>query len=374
MNKNKLFMIIGIIILLVVIVIVAVMVPQKSEEGKKKEEKLMNINYDIEGNETKLNDYDTGNPVVAMYIENYGSVVMELYPDVAPNTVDNFISLVKSGFYDNNTFHRLVPGFVLQGGDPDGTGTGGPGYSIKGEFTNNGFENNLKHTKGVISMARSNDKDSAGSQFFIMLGTSTYLDGDYAAFGKVIAGMDNVERIEKEESVSNEATGQLRKNLTIKKAIIDLKGKEYKEVQTKEKEKKEIKLKQEEVRRLKSLGERKSTFYESTDYLVKAVGLRRYSGYVAYIYKNGEVILDRKYNKDYPTTASGDAIYNMKAINFEALSKLDKVSLRKKKEVKRMIHRNNWEDRVRKIIEKEGTKEDIESAKTLVKKLKGKSI
>ena len=224
-------MIIGIIILLVVIVIVAVMVPQKSEEGKKKEEKLMNINYDIKGNETKLNDYDTGNPVVAMYIENYGSVVMELYPDVAPNTVNNFISLVKSGFYDNNTFHRLVPGFVLQGGDSDGTGTGGPGYSIKGEFTNNGFENNLKHTKGVISMARSNDKDSAGSQFFIMLGTSTYLDGDYAAFGKVIAGMDNVERIEKEEVVSNEATGQLRKNLTIKKAIIDLKGKEYKEVE-----------------------------------------------------------------------------------------------------------------------------------------------
>ena len=151
-------------------------------------------------------------------------------------------------------------------------------------------------------------------------------------------------------------------------------GKEYKEVQTKEKEKKEIKLEQEEVRRLKSLGERKSTFYESTDYLVKAVGLRKYSGYVAYIYKNGEVILDRKYNKDYPTTASGDAIYNMKAINFEVLSKLDKVSLRKKKEVKRMIHRNNWEDRVRKIIEKEGTKEDIESAETLVKKLKGKSI
>lgn len=231
MNKNKLFMIIGIIILLVVIVIAAVMIPQKNEESKKKEEKLMNINYDIEGNEAKLDDYDTENPVVAMYIENYGSVVMELYPDVAPNTVNNFISLVKSGFYDKNTFHRLVPGFVLQGGDPNGTGTGGPGYSIKGEFTNNGFENNLKHTKGVISMARSNDKDSAGSQFFIMLGTSTYLDGDYAAFGKVIAGMDNVERIEKEESVSNEATGQLRKNLTIKKAIIDLKGKEYKEVE-----------------------------------------------------------------------------------------------------------------------------------------------
>ena len=212
MNKNKLFMIIGIIILLVVIVIVAVMVPQKSEEGKKKEEKLMNINYDIEGNETKLNDYDTGNPVVAMYIENYGSVVMELYPDVAPNTVNNFISLVKSGFYDNNTFHRLVPGFVLQGGDPDGTGTGGPGYSIKGEFTNNGFENNLKHTKGVISMARSNDKDSAGSQFFIMLGTSTYLDGDYAAFGKVTSGIEIVDKICEDVKVEDDNGTVLKEN------------------------------------------------------------------------------------------------------------------------------------------------------------------
>lgn len=166
-----------------------------------------------------------------MYIENYGSVVMELYPDIAPNTVNNFISLVKSGFYDNNTFHRLVPGFVLQGGDPDGTGTGGPGYSIKGEFSNNGFTNNLKHTKGVVSMARSSDNDSAGSQFFIMLGTSTYLDGDYAAFGKVIDGMDNIEKIESSEEVTSEATGKLKNNLTIKKAIIDLKGKEYSDVE-----------------------------------------------------------------------------------------------------------------------------------------------
>ena len=166
-----------------------------------------------------------------MYIKNYGSIVIELYPDIAPNTVNNFISLVKSGFYDNNSFHRLVPDFVLQGGDPKGDGTGGPGYSIKGEFSNNGFENNLKHEKGIVSMARSNDNDSAGSQFFIMLGTSTYLDGDYATFGKVIAGMDIIDKIAKNEKVSDDATGKLVHNLTIKKALIDLKGKTYPEVE-----------------------------------------------------------------------------------------------------------------------------------------------
>ena len=185
MKKNKILIVVG-IILLILIILLACLIPQKSDEKKVYKENLLNINYDVTGNEATLSSYDTKNPVVAMYIENYGSVVMELYPDIAPNTVNNFISLVKSGFYDNNTFHRLVPGFVLQGGDPDGTGTGGPGYSIKGEFSNNGFTNNLKHTKGVLSMARSSDNDSAGSQFFIMLGTSTYLDGVYAAFGKVI--------------------------------------------------------------------------------------------------------------------------------------------------------------------------------------------
>ena len=112
-----------------------------------------------------------------MYIKNYGSIVIELYPDVAPNTVNNFIYLVKSGFYDNNTFHRLVEDFVLQGGDPTGTGTGDPGYSIKGEFTSNGIENKLKHTERVVSMARGTDKNSAGSQFFIMLGEAQELDG-----------------------------------------------------------------------------------------------------------------------------------------------------------------------------------------------------
>lgn len=191
------------------------------------EEDLLGISYDIKDNEVSFKQYKTENPVVAMYIEGYGSIVMELYPEVAPNTVSNFISLVKDGFYDNNTFHRLVPGFVLQGGDPNGNGTGGPGYTIKGEFSNNGFENNLKHKKWVVSMARSQEYDSAGSQFFIMLGDAESLDGDYAAFGKVIDGKKNIENIVKMEGVSDSNSGKLTHNLTIKKALVDLKGKEY---------------------------------------------------------------------------------------------------------------------------------------------------
>lgn len=191
------------------------------------EEDLLGISYDIKDNEATLKQYKTENPVVAMYIEGYGSIVMELYPEVAPNTVSNFISLIKEGFYDNNTFHRLVPGFVLQGGDPNGNGTGGPGYTIKGEFSNNGFENNLKHKKWVVSMARSQEFDSAGSQFFIMLGDAESLDGDYAAFGRVIDGKKNIENIVKMEGVSDSNSGQLTHNLTIKKSLVDLKGKEY---------------------------------------------------------------------------------------------------------------------------------------------------
>lgn len=193
-------------------------------------EDMLDISFDQKGNEVELKQYDTENPVVVMYIEDYGTIVMELYPEIAPNTVNNFISLVKSGFYDNNTFHRLVPGFVLQGGDPNGMGTGGPGYTIKGEFSKNGFENDLKHTKWVVSMARSQDYDSAGSQFFIMLGDAENLDGEYAAFGKVIDGKENINRIVKNEGVSDADSGKLTHNLTIKKAVIDLKGKEYAEV------------------------------------------------------------------------------------------------------------------------------------------------
>ena len=223
--KNKII-IIGVICVLLILVFIF----GKSDDTKNKEE-MLNINYNVKGNEVSLENYKTDNPVVAMYIEKYGSVVMELYPDKAPNTVNNFISLIKSGFYDNNTFHRLVTGFVLQGGDPDGTGAGGPGYSIKGEFSDNGFENDLKHEKGIISMARSTDNDSAGSQFFIMLDKSEYLDGKYAAFGKVIDGFDIIEKIEKNERVADSESGKLVKNLTLKKTLVDLKGKEYSEVE-----------------------------------------------------------------------------------------------------------------------------------------------
>ena len=147
-------------------------------------------------NETTTTEEGTmNNPIATITMKDGGVMKLELYPDVAPNTVKNFISLANSGFYDGLTFHRIIAGFMIQGGDPDGVGTGGPGYSIKGEFTGNGFENNLAHKRGVISMARAQNPDSAGSQFFIMHVDYPYLDGQYAAFGKVIEGMDVVDRI-----------------------------------------------------------------------------------------------------------------------------------------------------------------------------------
>src|SRR5690625_1276896 len=130
-----------------------------------------------------------------MEMENDQKVIIELYPQVAPNTVDNFISLVQDGFYDGLIFHRVIPGFMIQGGDPEGTGSGGPGYSIKGEFESNDFSNELEHNRGVLSMARSQSPDSAGSQFFIIHEDSPHLDGDYAGFGQVIEGMDVIDDI-----------------------------------------------------------------------------------------------------------------------------------------------------------------------------------
>ena len=135
------------------------------------------------------------NPVVTIEMENGGKIVAELYPQVAPNSVNNFISLVKKGFYDGLIFHRVIPGFMIQGGDPEGTGMGGPGYGIKGEFAMNGFKNDLKHTTGVLSMARSQRPNSAGSQFFIMVDDAPHLDGQYAAFGKVTEGIDVAQAI-----------------------------------------------------------------------------------------------------------------------------------------------------------------------------------
>ncbi|MCL1935546.1 MAG: peptidylprolyl isomerase [Defluviitaleaceae bacterium] len=140
------------------------------------------------------------NPIVTIEMENNEIIKIELYSEIAKNTVNNFISLVKKGYYDGLIFHRVIKGFMVQGGCPEGSGTGGPGYHIKGEFSSNGFENNLNHTAGVISMARSAPKDSAGSQFFIMHEDSSHLDGQYAAFGKVISGMETINDIANTET------------------------------------------------------------------------------------------------------------------------------------------------------------------------------
>lgn len=135
------------------------------------------------------------NPIVTITLENGKVIKAELYPEIAPNTVKNFVSLIESGYYDGLIFHRVIPGFMIQGGCPEGSGMGGPGYSIKGEFSGNGFDNNLEHDRGVLSMARAMDPNSAGSQFFIMTEKSPHLDGQYAAFGKVTEGMDAVDEI-----------------------------------------------------------------------------------------------------------------------------------------------------------------------------------
>lgn len=146
-------------------------------------------------------------PVVTIEMENGGIIKLELYPSKAPETVNNFISLINKGFYDGLIFHRTIPGFMAQGGDPEGTGMGGPGYSIKGEFSNNGFENNISHVRGIVSMARSMNPNSAGSQFFIVTDDSTFLDGQYAAFGSVIEGMTVVDEIVKSRVITRSPFG-----------------------------------------------------------------------------------------------------------------------------------------------------------------------
>ncbi len=166
------------------------------------------------------------NPVVTIEMENGDMIKAELYPDVAPNTVNNFISLVNSGFYDGLIFHRVIDGFMIQGGCPDGTGTGGPGYQIKGEFSQNGFKNDLKHTRGVLSMARAMSPDSAGSQFFIMHADAPHLDGAYAAFGKVTEGLDVVDKIATTPTDYNDRPKQQQK---MKKVTVDTKGVDYPE-------------------------------------------------------------------------------------------------------------------------------------------------
>lgn len=166
------------------------------------------------------------NPIVTFTMANGDVMKAELYPDVAPVSVNNFISLINAKFYDGLIFHRVIKGFMIQGGDPEGTGMGGPGYSIRGEFRQNGFENDLKHTAGVLSMARSMHPDSAGSQFFIMHKTSPHLDGAYAAFGKVIEGMENVNKIA--ETATDYADRPLEEQ-RIKTVTVDTFGAEYPE-------------------------------------------------------------------------------------------------------------------------------------------------
>lgn len=171
----------------------------------------------------------TNHPIATINIKDYGIVVAELYPEQAPNTVNNFIELSEKGFYNNLTFHRVIDDFVIQGGDPSGDGTGGPGYSIKGEFATNGFnDNTISHTDGVLSMARSIDNDSAGSQFFIVTGDAKYLDGQYAGFGKVVEGMDIVEQIEKLET---DASDKPTKDVVIDSITIDSNGYKAKKVE-----------------------------------------------------------------------------------------------------------------------------------------------
>ena len=166
------------------------------------------------------------NPIVTITMENGDVMKAELYPEIAPNTVKNFVSLVSKGYYDGLIFHRVIKGVMIQGGCPEGTGMGGPGYSIKGEFSGNGFTNDLKHTKGVLSMARSMMPNSAGSQFFIMHETSPHLDGQYAAFGKVTEGLDVVDKI---ASVKTDYSDRPIEEQKIKSITVDTMGETYEE-------------------------------------------------------------------------------------------------------------------------------------------------
>ena len=166
------------------------------------------------------------NPIVTIEMENGDVMKAELYPEIAPNTVNNFVSLVNKGFYDGVIFHRVIRGFMIQGGDPQGTGVGGPGYSIKGEFSYNGFANDLKHSKCVLSMARTMEPNSAGSQFFIMHETSPHLDGQYAAFGKVVEGEDIIDKI---AAVATDYMDKPLEEQKMKKVTVETFGQDYPE-------------------------------------------------------------------------------------------------------------------------------------------------
>jgi peptidyl-prolyl cis-trans isomerase B (cyclophilin B) len=194
----------------------------KTEEVKQKEEtpELVSVpQTEVVGSTEKL-------PIATITVKDYGTMEVELYPNIAPNTVNNFISLAKKGYYNGITFHRIIDKFMVQGGDPQGNGAGGPGYSIKGEFSANKIENKLLHKVGVISMARSQDVNSAGSQFFIMTSDAPHLDGNYAGFGRVIKGLDVLTKLSKVKTGANDKP---TKDVVIESITIDTKGVEYKE-------------------------------------------------------------------------------------------------------------------------------------------------
>jgi peptidyl-prolyl cis-trans isomerase B (cyclophilin B) len=195
-------------------------VSQDSKENKESQ------SISDEGTDNNATASTENLPIATIEVDGFGTIKAELYPEIAPNTVNNFIYLANSGFYDNLTFHRIIKDFMIQGGDPNGNGTGGPGYSIEGEFTSNGTANSLKHTEGVLSMARSQDPNSAGSQFFIMTKAASHLDGEYAAFGKVISGMDIVHEIENVKTGSNDKP---KEDVVIKSIKVDTKGADYPE-------------------------------------------------------------------------------------------------------------------------------------------------
>ncbi len=202
--------------------------PEDEETKQETPEKTENQSEstDSTSDQTK---FEQESPFVTITMEDGDEIKIELYPDIAPNTVNNFISLAENSFYDGLIFHRVIPDFMIQGGDPEGNGKGGPGYTIKGEFDSNGVSNDLKHKRGVISMARSSDPDSAGSQFFIVVSDSPSLNGDYAAFGQVIEGMDTVDEI---ASVKRDANDKPKKDQKMKKIEVDTKGKKFPDPET----------------------------------------------------------------------------------------------------------------------------------------------
>ncbi|MGL4363032.1 MAG: peptidylprolyl isomerase [Cellulosilyticaceae bacterium] len=223
-NKQKSNNVWGIVVVIIIVAIGAIfMMKWNTQMNESKQGSVAENVLFIEEIDSDANDL----PIVTMTIDGYGTIVAELYPSIAPNTVNNFIKLINEGFYDGLTIHRIVPNFVIQGGDPLGNGMGGPGYSIIGEFQKNGYDqNNLAHVKGVLSMARSNSYDSAGSQFFIVTGDAPHLNAEYSAFGKMIEGYDVLEKLN-EVRPSNPQTGELSDSIIINKMEVDLKGKEY---------------------------------------------------------------------------------------------------------------------------------------------------